>query len=154
MLRFVVENVLHKDVASLETTRESHEACEALRSVSDMVALAQPPEEVYGDCGTQWQGAMLVKPQMAADFLPSFLSSIASWRGRAAQVPFLFKYAIDGLTMDPSGATAVAVPMTQLIPATLLLGYGAARAGSALCNEVRNAIFAKVRAAAGSCTFI
>ncbi len=64
-------------------------------------------------------------------------------------MPFLFKYAIDGLTMDPSGATAVAVPVTQLIPATLLLGYGAARAGSALCNEVRNAIFANVRAAAG-----
>ncbi|KAK9825858.1 hypothetical protein WJX81_004932 [Elliptochloris bilobata] len=59
-------------------------------------------------------------------------------------VPFLFKYAIDALTVDPSGATAMAVPLTQLLPATLLLGYGAARAGSALCNEVRNAIFAKI----------
>ena len=67
------------------------------------------------------------------------------------QVPFLFKYAIDGLTMDPSGATAVAVPLAQLVPATLLLGYGAARAGSALCNEVRNAIFAKVSDAHMSC---
>lgn len=69
----------------------------------------------------------------------------------APQVPFLFKYAIDGLTMDPSGATAVAAPMAQLVPATVLLGYGAARAGSALCNEVRNAIFAKVRHAHVSC---
>lgn len=70
------------------------------------------------------------------------------------QVPFLFKYAIDGLTLDPSGATAVAVPMAQLVPATVLLGYGAARAGSALCNEVRNAIFAKVGHAHASCGLI
>ena len=59
-------------------------------------------------------------------------------------MPFLFKYAIDGLTGDPSGMTAVDVPLGQLLPATLLIGYGAARAGSALCNEVRNAVFAKV----------
>ncbi len=62
-------------------------------------------------------------------------------------MPFLFKYAIDGLTTDASGMTAVDVPLAQLLPATLLVGYGAARAGSALCNEVRNAVFAKARRA-------
>ena len=34
--------------------------------------------------------------------------------------------------------------MVQLLPATVLLGYGAARAASSLCNELRNAVFAKV----------
>ena len=62
----------------------------------------------------------------------------------APQVPFLFKYAIDGLTGDPSGATAADMPLWEVLPATLLLGYGAARAGSALCNEARNFVFAKV----------
>lgn len=60
------------------------------------------------------------------------------------QVPFLFKYAVDALTADPTGATAASVPLLTLMPATLLLGYGAARAGSALFNELRNAVFAKV----------
>lgn len=59
-------------------------------------------------------------------------------------VPFIFKYAVDILTADPTGATAAATPLVTLMPATLLLGYGAARAGSALCNELRNAVFAKV----------
>ena len=60
------------------------------------------------------------------------------------QVPFLFKYAIDALTADPLGQTLAQMPMVQLLPATVLLGYGAARAASSLCNELRNAVFAKV----------
>ena len=59
------------------------------------------------------------------------------------QVPFLFKYAIDALTADPLGHTLADMPMVQLLPATVLLGYGAARAASSLCNELRNAVFAK-----------
>ena len=59
------------------------------------------------------------------------------------QVPFLFKYAIDALTVDPLGHTLADMPMVQLLPATVLLGYGAARAASSLCNELRNAVFAK-----------
>ncbi len=60
-----------------------------------------------------------------------------------AQVPFIFKYAVDGLTMDPTGMTPVGT-VVVLTPAMLIAGYGAARAGSALCNELRNATFAKV----------
>ena len=47
-------------------------------------------------------------------------------------VPFLFKQAVDGL----SGGAAV-VPLwgvAALTPATLLVGYGLARGGAALCN--------------------
>ena len=60
------------------------------------------------------------------------------------QVPFMFKYAVDILTADPTGATAATTPLVAVMPATLLIGYGAARAGSALFNELRNAVFAKV----------
>lgn len=63
-------------------------------------------------------------------------------------MPFLFKYAIDALTADPAGHMLADMPMVQLLPATVLLGYGAARAGSSLCNELRNAVFAKVAAPA------
>ena len=59
-------------------------------------------------------------------------------------MPFLFKYAIDALTADPLGQTLADMPLVQLLPATVLLGYGAARAASSLCNELRNAVFAKV----------
>ena len=59
------------------------------------------------------------------------------------QVPFMFKYAVDILTADPTGATAATTPLVALMPATLLIDYGAARAGSALFNELRNAVFAK-----------
>jgi len=64
------------------------------------------------------------------------------------QVPFMFKYAVDALTADPSGAVLAATPLMHMVPAAALLGYGAARATSSLCNELRNAVFAKARPAA------
>ena len=74
--------------------------------------------------------------------------AVRSW---PVQVPFMFKYAVDALTADPSGATAATTPLLVLMPATLLLGYGAARAGSALFNELRNAVFAKVNVSIVTC---
>jgi len=61
-------------------------------------------------------------------------------------VPFLFKQAVDqinhiagaGLTLDTPQQTI----LTFVI--ALLVGYGIARAGASACNELRNAIFAKV----------
>ena len=62
------------------------------------------------------------------------------------QVPFMFKYAVDALSLDQSGATAANVAgLVCLTPPALLVGYGAARIGSSLCNELRNSVFAKVR---------
>lgn len=61
------------------------------------------------------------------------------------QVPFMFKYAVDALTVDPTGALASSASLIPLVPAAALLGYGAARTASSLCNELRNAVFAKVR---------
>ncbi|BBN06323.1 ATP-binding cassette, subfamily B, heavy metal transporter [Marchantia polymorpha subsp. ruderalis] len=68
------------------------------------------------------------------------------------QVPFLFKHAIDSLStaVGATGATAAASMGNPMIlaalgtPAAVLLGYGIARAGASACNELRNAVFAKV----------
>jgi ABC transporter ATM len=60
-------------------------------------------------------------------------------------VPFLFKYTVDALTADPTAVTPASVAgVVALTPAALIVGYGVARAGAALCNEARNAVFAKV----------
>ncbi|XP_023230061.1 ATP-binding cassette sub-family B member 7, mitochondrial-like [Centruroides sculpturatus] len=61
------------------------------------------------------------------------------------EVPFIFKYTVDYLNSivgnvnisDPSQVGAA-------MCISLLLGYGAARAGASLFNELRNAVFAKV----------
>lgn len=59
------------------------------------------------------------------------------------QVPFLFKYAIDGLStaVGAGGATAAAAISENPVlfaylgtPTAVLLGYGIARAGAAACN--------------------
>ena len=68
-------------------------------------------------------------------------------------VPFLFKAAVDALAFDPSGLSPAPVsatsgslppPLSTWLPASLLLGYGAARAGAAAAGEARNAVFAAI----------
>ncbi|KDD74120.1 hypothetical protein H632_c1554p0, partial [Helicosporidium sp. ATCC 50920] len=59
------------------------------------------------------------------------------------QVPFIFKFAVDSLTADPSGATPATVyAAVALTPLALAASYGLARAGASACNEMRNAVFA------------
>ncbi|KAL2633717.1 hypothetical protein R1flu_005196 [Riccia fluitans] len=68
------------------------------------------------------------------------------------QVPFLFKHAIDSLStaVGATGVTAAASMGNPLViaafgtPVAVLFGYGIARAGASACNELRNAVFAKV----------
>lgn len=60
------------------------------------------------------------------------------------QVPFFFKWAIDGLSADPTGSLPVAGAIIALTPPAMLIMYGVARASAAFCNELRNAVFAKV----------
>ena len=52
-------------------------------------------------------------------------------------VPFIFKETIDQLNSDPAQVTA------NIIFA-MVVGYGLARGGASLCNELRNAVFARV----------
>lgn len=58
------------------------------------------------------------------------------------QVPFFFKHAVDYFNKLPDLSTPENTIMT--VGTALLLGYGAARLGSSLFNELRNAVFAKV----------
>ena len=76
--------------------------------------------------------------------LKDFPNILTPARAPARQVPFMFKYAVDALTADPTGALASSASLVPLVPAAALLGYGAARTASSLCNELRNAVFAKV----------
>ncbi|XP_002165906.2 iron-sulfur clusters transporter ABCB7, mitochondrial [Hydra vulgaris] len=59
------------------------------------------------------------------------------------QVPFLFKYAIDSLNDSPLVINDVETAVVSTVTA-MILGYGAARTGSCLFNELRNAVFAQV----------
>jgi hypothetical protein len=70
----------------------------------------------------------------------------------AIQVPFLFKFAIDGLS-EPAAAAAAAgtssgglasTGLLALTPASLLLLYGATRALADGMQQLRNALFARV----------
>eukprot|EP00047_Mylnosiga_fluctuans_P015694 m.48590 g.48590 ORF g.48590 m.48590 type:complete len:663 (+) comp6039_c0_seq2:47-2035(+) len=58
------------------------------------------------------------------------------------QVPFLFKKSVDALNVPPELLdSSGALVLTSA--GAILIGYGAARAGAALFNEMRNAVFSK-----------
>lgn len=56
-------------------------------------------------------------------------------------VPFLFKAAVDNLNVL---SAATPVEQSTVLVTSLIIGYGAARIGSAGFNEIRNAVFARV----------
>lgn len=62
------------------------------------------------------------------------------------EVPFIFKHAIDFLNSHTGDVISLNDPASSVfaIAVALMLGYGGARAGAALFNELRNAVFAKV----------
>ncbi|KAI3806225.1 hypothetical protein L1987_22124 [Smallanthus sonchifolius] len=68
------------------------------------------------------------------------------------QVPFLFKLAIDWLTVatgNPSSITEFAATNSTALavfvsPAAVLVGYGIARSGASAFNELRTGVFSKV----------
>jgi hypothetical protein len=61
-------------------------------------------------------------------------------------VPFFFKHAVDQLNAVTGLHLNMDSPQTAAATAVfaLLIGYGIARAGSSACNELRNAVFARV----------
>jgi ATP-binding cassette, subfamily B (MDR/TAP), member 7 len=69
------------------------------------------------------------------------MTLLVASKGMTVAVPFLFKHAIDALSVG--GAVSAASPSVA-VPSAALLGYGAARVGSSLTSELRNAVFAKV----------
>ncbi|KAM3911796.1 iron-sulfur clusters transporter ABCB7, mitochondrial [Leptodactylus fuscus] len=74
------------------------------------------------------------------------LGLLAGAKGMNIVVPFMFKYAVDNLNEISGNVLNLAdAPNTVATIATaVLIGYGASRAGAALFNELRNAVFGKV----------
>ncbi|XP_053329978.1 iron-sulfur clusters transporter ABCB7, mitochondrial [Spea bombifrons] len=74
------------------------------------------------------------------------LGLLASAKTMNILVPFMFKYAVDDLNQVSGNVLNLSdAPTTVATIATaMLIGYGASRAGSALFNELRNAVFGKV----------
>ncbi|XP_067312995.1 iron-sulfur clusters transporter ABCB7, mitochondrial [Pseudorasbora parva] len=74
------------------------------------------------------------------------LSLLAGSKITNVMVPFMFKYAVDSLNqMSGHMLNLSDAPNTVATMATaILIGYGASRAGAALFNELRNAVFGKV----------
>ncbi|KAM4662920.1 iron-sulfur clusters transporter ABCB7, mitochondrial [Discoglossus pictus] len=74
------------------------------------------------------------------------LGLLAGAKSMNIVVPFMFKYAVDNLNqisgnvLNLSDASNTIATMATAV----LIGYGASRAGSALFNEMRNAVFSKV----------
>ncbi|XP_054716031.1 iron-sulfur clusters transporter ABCB7, mitochondrial-like [Uloborus diversus] len=62
------------------------------------------------------------------------------------EVPFLFKHAVDFLNTQTGENLNLDSPSSTIftMATVIILGYGIARAGSSLFNELRNAVFAKV----------
>ena len=77
-------------------------------------------------------GALQVKTRVVGA-----LSLLLGAKLVGVQVPIIFKHAVDALA--PS-----AVGMGVVMPVALILGWGAARAGSSIMGELRNAVFARV----------
>uniref|UniRef100_A0A8C5N1J2 Iron-sulfur clusters transporter ABCB7, mitochondrial n=1 Tax=Leptobrachium leishanense TaxID=445787 RepID=A0A8C5N1J2_9ANUR len=74
------------------------------------------------------------------------LGLLACAKSMNVVVPFMFKYAVDNLNQMSGNVLNLGdAPSTVATMATaVLIGYGLSRAGSALFNELRNAVFGKV----------
>lgn len=104
------------------------------------------------DGGSTFEGSLRVLKNLSAYVWPEddvalrrrVLASMAlliASKGITVAVPFLFKHAVDALAVSSAlGAQSPSV----VVPTGALLGYGAARIGSSLSSELRNAVFAKV----------
>jgi ATP-binding cassette subfamily B (MDR/TAP) protein 7 len=111
-------------------------------------AAPPPPPPPLSDLEVLREVAALVRPSAHPQFgrrVGASLALLVAGKALNVQVPFLFKYTIDALAADPSGAApAASLAGLALAPPALALAYGAARAGAAACNELRNAVFASV----------
>ena len=89
-----------------------------------------------------------VKPNNDRDTtvrLGAALGLLLASKGLNVQVPFMFKHVVDALSVDPTGLTPATIgTVVALTPPMLVVGYGVSRIGASLCNEMRNAVFAKV----------
>ena len=64
------------------------------------------------------------------------LACLVAAKGANVSVPIIFKHLIDGLTITPEQVFIV-------VPAALLLAYGALRFSTSLLTELREVVFAR-----------
>ncbi|XP_074649596.1 iron-sulfur clusters transporter ABCB7, mitochondrial-like [Tubulanus polymorphus] len=84
------------------------------------------------------------KPGIRARVVAAFGLLIGS-KVLIIQVPFLFKHIVDYLNNSDNILNLATAQGTVITMATaIIVGYGMARAGASLFNELRNAVFAKV----------
>jgi ABC-type transport system involved in Fe-S cluster assembly fused permease/ATPase subunit len=74
--------------------------------------------------------------------IPLAVGSLLAGKILSVQSPLLFKYLVD------NSSTADVLAQNIVLPSTLLMGYGAARLGSALFNELKNVLFSRLSIAA------
>lgn len=80
------------------------------------------------------------KPQVKKTVVVS-LSLLVGAKLLNVQVPFILKHAVDQISAMSTTSPELAAFTTVYF---LILGYGAARVGASLCNELRDALFARV----------
>jgi ABC transporter ATM len=137
-----------REPAEREAPTASPPATAAAQGGGAAAAAAPPPPPPLSDLEVLREVAALVRPSAHPQFghrVGASLALLVAGKALNVQVPFLFKYTIDALAADPTGAApAASLAGLALAPPALALAYGAARAGAAACNELRNAVFASV----------
>ena len=105
-------------------------------------------DKELSDWATVKEMLSYVKPSNNRDTalrLSAAFGLLLASKGLNVQVPFMFKHVVDALNEDPSGLTPATIgTVVALTPPMLVVGYGVSRIGASLCNEMRNAVFAKV----------
>lgn len=108
----------------------------------------QEPAKELSDWATVKEMLSYVKPRNNRDTamrLSAAFGLLIASKGLNVQVPFIFKHVVDALSEDPTGLTPATIgTVVALTPPMLVVGYGVSRIGASLCNEMRNAVFAKV----------
>ena len=108
----------------------------------------QEPAKELSDWATVKEMLSYVKPRNNRDTamrLSAAFGLLIASKGLNVQVPFIFKHVVDALSEGPTGLTPATIgTVVALTPPMLVVSYGVSRIGASLCNEMRNAVFAKV----------
>lgn len=118
--------------------------------VPQVVARGQVDDGVkdMSDWGAVKEMMKYVKPQGDREVKTRMVAALGLLLGSKAlnvQVPFMFKHVVDALSVDPTGLTPATIgTVLTMTPPMLIVGYGVSRIGASLCNEMRNAVFAKI----------
>eukprot|EP00730_Choanoeca_flexa_P006470 TRINITY_DN12157_c0_g2_i3.p1 TRINITY_DN12157_c0_g2~~TRINITY_DN12157_c0_g2_i3.p1 ORF type:complete len:701 (+),score=172.71 TRINITY_DN12157_c0_g2_i3:1263-3365(+) len=113
-----------------------------------VVRTASPVNEPITTTKTMISGLLkLIWPKDRPDLKLRVVAAVSLLVGSKVlnvQVPFFFKYAVDVLN-DPSTVSTLPFGFSLFASAgAMLVGYGIARAGASMFNELRSAVFAKV----------